>query len=79
MADWMKIADPVLRELEMLLRYGQERGEFREFSTRVMAVTIRNAIDGLLPRLAVSPKLDLKLYADELVTLFDMATRKSPE
>jgi TetR/AcrR family transcriptional regulator, fatty acid metabolism regulator protein len=70
--------EPAVRELEKLLRHGQKRGEFREFSTRVMAVTIRNTIDLLSPLLAADPKLDLKLYAKELATLFDMATRESP-
>jgi TetR/AcrR family transcriptional regulator, fatty acid metabolism regulator protein len=70
--------EPAVRELEKLLRHGQKRGEFREFSTRVMAVTIRNTIDLLSPLLAADPKLDLKLYAKELATLFDIATRESP-
>jgi TetR/AcrR family fatty acid metabolism transcriptional regulator len=70
--------EPAVRELENLLRSGQERGEFREFSTRVMAVTIRNAIDALSPQLAAYPDLDLKIYANELATLFNIATRKSP-
>lgn len=69
--------EPAVRELEKLLRLGQERGEFREFSTRVMAVTIRNAIDLLSPQLVADPKLDLKLYANEWTTLFEAATRKS--
>ena len=69
--------EPAVRELEKLLRHGQKRSEFREFSTRVMAVTIRNTIDLLSPLLAADPKLDLKLYAKELATLFDVATRKS--
>ena len=69
--------EPAVRELENLLRSGQQRGEFREFSTRVMAVTIRNAIDALLPQLAMFPELDLKTYANELATLFNIATRKS--
>jgi len=70
--------EPAVIALENMLRSGQEHGEFREFSTRVMAVTIRNAIDALAPLLAADPKLDLKLYANELATLFDIATRKSP-
>ena len=69
--------EPAVRALERILRLGQERGEFRKFSTRVMAVTIRNAIDLLSPQLAANPKLDLKLYADEWTRLFDLATRKS--
>ena len=55
-------------------RSGQEHGEFREFSTTVMAVTIRNAIDSLAPLLAADPKMDLKFYAKELATTFDRAT-----
>jgi TetR/AcrR family fatty acid metabolism transcriptional regulator len=78
MIDLTLTFEPAVRELENLLRSGQEQGEFREFSTRVMAVTIRNAIDALSPQLAAYPELDLKLYANELATLFDIATRKSP-
>jgi TetR/AcrR family fatty acid metabolism transcriptional regulator len=70
--------EPAVMALATMLRSGQEHGEFREFSTTVMAVTIRNAIDSLAPLLAANPKLDLKLYAKELATTFDIATRKSP-
>jgi hypothetical protein len=42
-----------------------------------MAVTIRNAIDALSPQLSAEPNLDLKLWANELTTLFNLATRKS--
>jgi len=75
-ADLAAAFDPAVAELEKLFRHGQQRGEFREFSTRVMAVTLRNAIDGLAPMLTADPNLDLKTYADELATLFDLATRK---
>jgi AcrR family transcriptional regulator len=78
LVDLARQLDAIARELEMLLRHGQERGEFREFSTKAMAMAIRNAIDGVALLLAADPKLDLKLYADELATLFDLATRKSP-
>lgn len=70
--------EPAVTALENLLRSGQEGGEFREFPARVIAVTIRNAIDALGTLLTADPKLDLKLYANELVTLFNLATRKSP-
>jgi AcrR family transcriptional regulator len=70
--------NPSVAALEKMLRSGQERGEFREFSTRVMAVTIRNAIDSLVALLAADAELDIKLYANELATLFNIATRKSP-
>ena len=48
--------NPAVRELENLLRSGQEQGEFREFSPRVMAVTIRSAIDTVSLQLAVYPE-----------------------
>ena len=41
-----------------------------------MAVTIRSAIDTVSPQLAVYPELDLKIYANELAMLFNVATRK---
>ena len=41
-----------------------------------MAVTIRRAIDALPPLFIAGPNLDANLYARELVTLFDRATRK---
>jgi len=66
----------ILTALEALLRQGQEEGEFRAFDRRVMAVTIRRAIDGVAPLFAANPNLDVESYAQELVTLFDRATRK---
>ncbi len=68
--------EPVLMALEGLLRKGQEAGEFRDFDLRVMAVSIRRTIDALPPLFIANPNLDAGLYARELVTLFDRATRK---
>jgi AcrR family transcriptional regulator len=62
-------------QLEGLLREGQRSGELRRFSTRVMAVTIRAAIDAVAYRVASEPNLDVGAYARELVRLFDRATR----
>lgn len=67
---------PVLEALEGLLRKGQQGGEFRDFDVRVMAVTIRRAIDALPPLFIADPGLNPQEYARELVTLFDLATRK---
>jgi TetR/AcrR family fatty acid metabolism transcriptional regulator len=75
--DFTMTFETAVRELEKLLHYGQERGEFREFSTKVMAIAVRSAIDALPALLAIDPELDLKFYAQELATLFDLATRKS--
>ncbi len=68
--------EPQLSALETLLRKGQQAGEFRAFDLRVMAVTIRRAIDALPPLFIANPNRDADLYARELVTLFDRATRK---
>jgi TetR/AcrR family transcriptional regulator, fatty acid metabolism regulator protein len=62
--------------LEELLRAGQKSGDFRRFNSRVMALTIIQAIDGVLPLLAREPNLDVKLHAKELATAFALATRK---
>ncbi len=62
--------------LEALLRAGQRSGEFRRFNTRVMALTIIQAIDAVPPLLAREPDLDLELHAKELATIFALATRK---
>jgi hypothetical protein len=65
----------ILAPLEALLRQGQEEGDFRPFDARVMAVTIRRAIDALPSLFTSIPDLDVEAYGQELVTLFDRATR----
>lgn len=67
-----------LTNLEIVLNQGQQDGEFRAFSSRVMAVTVRQALNGLLLLLRDDPNLDLDAYTEELVTIFDSATRKAP-
>ena len=61
--------------VEAALAAGQAEGALGDFSPRVMAVTLKAALDGLLAQLAMDPALDLDAYRDELVTLFDRATR----
>jgi AcrR family transcriptional regulator len=65
--------------IENILNFGEQEGSFREFSSlsaRVMALTIRHAIDGLSLELLRTPDLNVKDYTRELVTIFDRATRK---
>jgi hypothetical protein len=69
-------SDASIADLQQLLKFGQQSGEFREFNTEVMAVALRYAIDALAPRLAAATQQDLDDYASELVELFDRATRK---
>ncbi len=67
----------ILDALEAILRKGQQDGEFRAFDLRVMAITIRQAIDVVPRLLAANPNLDVEAYARELVTLFERATARS--
>jgi TetR/AcrR family transcriptional regulator, fatty acid metabolism regulator protein len=66
--DWM------VESVEELFRAGQRSGEFRAFSTRAMAVTLRAAIDRVSFELMTRPGLDMEEYANELITLFELAT-----
>jgi AcrR family transcriptional regulator len=63
-----------LAQLEGFLREGQRTGQLRRFSVRIMALTIRGAIDAVAYRLTDEPDLDLAACARELATLFDRAT-----
>ena len=67
-----------LGPVEEILRAGQRAGEFRDFDTFVMAATLQRSLDGLPFLLRTAPGLDLAAYAEELVTLFDLATRRQP-
>lgn len=58
-----------------MLRAGQEAGEFGDFDAEVMAMAIRQTIDGVLLAVRAEPDLNLPRYAAELVALFDRATR----
>lgn len=69
--------ESIVAPLEGILRWGQQEEEFRDFSPRVMAVTIRSAIDSIPAQMILNPDLDLEGYARELVTLFDLATRRA--
>jgi TetR/AcrR family fatty acid metabolism transcriptional regulator len=67
--------EPEFEVVSQILREGQVRGEFREFVPRVVAITLRHALDGLATLVATTPDLDVEAYTDELVVLFDRATR----
>ncbi len=67
----------VLSPVEEILRGGQEAGEFREFDPRVMAAVIQRAIDGLPFLLETHADIDLGAYARELITTFELATKRS--
>lgn len=69
-------AEATVDAIERILQDGQRSGEFAAFSTPVMAMAIRQAVDGVLLQLRAYPDLDLDTCARELVALFDRATRR---
>ena len=68
-----------LSTVQRALELGQADGSRGQFSARVMAVTMKAALDALLGELAANPELDLEAYRDELVALFERATRTEPD
>jgi TetR/AcrR family fatty acid metabolism transcriptional regulator len=68
--------EPEFAVISEIMREGQARGEFREFDPRVMAITLRHALDGLATLVSTDPDLDVEAYTRELVALFEGATRR---
>ncbi|KOY81682.1 TetR family transcriptional regulator [Lysinibacillus macroides] len=71
--------DTIFLPIENILQLGMQDGIFREFtklSARVMALTIRNAIDGFTIELMRNPQLNVQEYTRELITIFDKSTKK---
>ena len=71
--------ETIFLPVENILRLGMQKGIFREYSTlsaRVMAITIRNAIDGFSLELMRNPDLEVDDYIKELITIFERATKK---
>ncbi|MEU0569493.1 TetR/AcrR family transcriptional regulator [Nonomuraea sp. NPDC005983] len=70
--------DTALTDIEKVLAWGQQTGEFREFELRPMAIAIRGAIDAVPSYLLKDPDYDLGGLAAELATIFSLATRRAP-
>ena len=70
--EWME--DELSRLIE-ILDQGQKTGEFRQFDSRMMAITIRGAIENIAMYLLTYSDIDIKEYARELTELFRRATR----
>ena len=69
--------EPIIAATEAIFTRGQEEGDFRPFSARVMAITLRRAIDAVTTQAAADPTFDTEEYGRELADLFDHATRKA--
>jgi AcrR family transcriptional regulator len=63
--------------LVALLRQGQADGEFRDFDPTVMALAVQRSVEALPFALQGDPDLDCAAFAAELVTLFELATRRT--
>ncbi|WP_042366118.1 TetR/AcrR family transcriptional regulator [Streptacidiphilus neutrinimicus] len=64
--------------LQEILDAGKRSGHFRAFDSFVMAATVQRSLDGLPFLLRTEPGLDLDAYAEELVTIFELATQARP-
>lgn len=58
-----------LADVGALLAEGQGASEFREFDTHIMALTLRQALNGLVIEMA-KPSYDIAHHTNELVALF---------
>jgi TetR/AcrR family transcriptional regulator, fatty acid metabolism regulator protein len=63
--------------LMALFERGQSSGELRDFDRRAMAIAMRRSIDAAIDELARDPDFDATGYAEQLVTIFDLAIRSS--
>jgi AcrR family transcriptional regulator len=68
--------EQAIGQVEQILLQGQADGEFREFDARVVATAVQRAVEGLPFLLETSPDVDCEAYGRELVSLFDLGTRR---
>jgi TetR/AcrR family transcriptional regulator, fatty acid metabolism regulator protein len=69
--EWM---EGEINRLVDILKRGQESGEFRSFDSRLMAISIRGAIENIAMYLLTYSDTDVAEYARELTELFMRAT-----
>jgi TetR/AcrR family transcriptional regulator, fatty acid metabolism regulator protein len=63
--------------VEDILRQGQRDGEFRDFDVQVVGGVVRSALThDMVVRQRNDPRIDLQVYAEELVRLFDLGIRR---
>ena len=64
-----------LAEIEAVFRAGQECGELRQFSPRVMAVSVIGAMEAVPAELMARPDTDVAQHAKELADIFELAVK----
>lgn len=70
--EWM---EGELTRIVSILEWGQQTGVFRPFCPRVMAISIRGAIENIAMYVLTYPEIDIDEYAGELTGIFMRATR----
>lgn len=65
--------DPVMHELQQILRDGQKQGVFGDFNVDVMCNLIQGAIGEYMLNTAITKKVDLETYSSELVNIVEKA------
>jgi AcrR family transcriptional regulator len=68
---------PTTSHIEAILRRGQAEGQFREFDPAVVGAAIQRSVEGLPFLLETDPGMDCDGFARELVTLYELGTRRS--
>jgi TetR/AcrR family transcriptional regulator, transcriptional repressor of bet genes len=67
--------EPLFHELSQILQEGQQQGAFGAFNIDVMASLIQGAIGEYMLSSAVTKKVDLETYSNELVKIVYQATK----
>ena len=68
--------DQAVRALAELLARFQKAGDLRaDFDPRAIAIAVRSAIDAAPARLSADPHFDIDAYAQNIIQVFDLATR----
>ncbi|GGF38711.1 TetR family transcriptional regulator [Marmoricola endophyticus] len=70
--------DTAVGRVEQVLRDGQATGIFGDFDPTVTATAVQRSLESIAFQLRMRPDTDLDHYAEELVGLFDRATRPAP-
>lgn len=67
--------DPIMEELQSILKTGQEQGDFYKFHLDVMANMIQGAIGEYMFAADITKKVDLETYSKELVSIIKQAVK----
>jgi len=70
--------EPLLLELQQILKTGQETGVFGVFNIDVMSSLIQGAIGEYMLSTSITKKVDLEMYSSELVKIVHQALKGMP-